>query len=399
MTTPLPVGARIRHWRRRTGRSQAAIAGLCGITEDYLSRIERGLKTPGLDVLLALARELGVPISQLLDADAPNEQATTTPTAPDVAAVLLGYRPTQPATEPTDPATLRSRVEDAWRMWQTSPTRYTDAATTLPNLIADTDSAVRTHRTDTDPRARRDVLRSAADLYGLLRSYCRRTQRPDLALLCADRALRAAEDADDPLRIAAAHWNLGHALLASNEHEAAEQVAVRAAETVLAAPASPEHVALAGALELVTVTALASRRRWWQARHRLTEATTHARQTTDDGNVGWTVFGPTNVSLHGLSIEMLAGEATEGLRRADRIDISKLPSVERQMTFLLDVARCYDLRREDAAVLVHLLDIEQLAPEDLARSPLGRQLVLALRDRARPTYRRQAAALAERLGL
>ncbi|MFG2228361.1 helix-turn-helix domain-containing protein [Streptomyces sp. NPDC048644] len=40
------VGQRIRHYRIRSGRTQAAVAGLCGITEDYLSRIERSSKFP-----------------------------------------------------------------------------------------------------------------------------------------------------------------------------------------------------------------------------------------------------------------------------------------------------------------------------------------------------------------
>lgn len=61
--------------------------------------------------------------------------------------------------------------------------------------------------------ARREVLCRAADLYGLLRSYCRRTGRLDLALMVADRQLRAAEDADDPIRLPAARWILGHCLL------------------------------------------------------------------------------------------------------------------------------------------------------------------------------------------
>ncbi|MFC8703289.1 hypothetical protein ACFUIV_14060 [Streptomyces anulatus] len=111
-----------------------------------------------------------------------------------------------------------------------------------------------------------------------------------------------------------------------------------------------------------------------------------------ESNVLWTVFGPTNVALHALSVEMTAGDAVEGLRMADEIDVSSLPSRERQFTFGLEVAHCYDLRRDDAAVLVHLLDLEELAPEDLERSPLGRQLVIDLMHRARPTYRRRSPA-------
>ncbi|MFI2206053.1 hypothetical protein ACH47Z_35835 [Streptomyces sp. NPDC020192] len=81
---------------------------------------------------------------------------------------------------------------------------------------------------------------------------------------------------------------------------------------------------------------------------------------------------------------------------ADQVDISGLPGRERQFTFGLEVARCYDLRRDDAAVLVHLLSLEELAPEDLSRSPLARDMVQDLRQRVRPTFRRKVDVLAER---
>ncbi|MEV8388862.1 MULTISPECIES: hypothetical protein [unclassified Streptomyces] len=41
-----------------------------------------------------------------------------------------------------------------------------------------------------------------------------------------------------------------------------------------------------------------------------------------------------------MSLEMLAGEASEGLRLADQVDISWLPSRERQFTSGLEMARC-----------------------------------------------------------
>ena len=100
-----------------------------------------------------------------------------------------------------------------------------------------------------------------------------------------------------------------------------------------------------------------------------------------------------------MSIEMLAGEASEGLRVADQADISRLPSRERQFTWGLEVARCYHLRRDDAAVLVYLVNLEDLAPEDLARSPLARDMLQRLQQPVRPTFHRQVDGLAERLQL
>ncbi|MGW0647689.1 helix-turn-helix domain-containing protein [Streptomyces umbrinus] len=398
----LPIGRRIKHYRRANGnRSVAVVAGLCGITERYLRLIEAGQKTPSADVLTRLAAELGVPVAALLTEDPTKEPAAPHTVAPEVARALMGHAPPR-NTDPARPAQLRERVEHAWQIWQASKDRYTEAAQVLPSLIADVEHAVRAHRHGSDPVARREVLRVAADLYGLLRSYSRRTGRLDLALMVADRAMRAAEDADDPVRIAVASWNLGHVLLSHSEPSAVEEakeVVLLAVEQLRRAPATAESRAVEGALELVAVVSDARRRNWWEARRRLEQRAVPLAQKAGEGNVHWTVFGPTNVALHAMSIEMLAGEATEGLRVADQVDTSRLPSRERQFTFGLEVARCHDLRREDAAVLVHLLGLEDLAPEDFARSPVARDIVLGLQKRVRPTFHRQVNGLAKRLQL
>ncbi|MEV1083495.1 helix-turn-helix transcriptional regulator [Streptomyces sp. NPDC050211] len=398
----LPVGQKVKYYRRKNGnRTQAAIAGLCGITERYLQQIEAGQKVPSADVLSRLAAELGVPIAALLVEDRIEESAIPLTAAPAVARALMGCdRPRSSA--PASPAELRERVEQAWRTWQSSKDRFTAAARVLPDLIGDVEHAVRVTRTGNNPEARREVLRVAADLYGLLRSYCRRAGRLDLSLMVADRAIRAAEDADDPVRIAAAQWNLGHVLLSHSEPgavEEAKEVALRAVEQLHEAPVTAESKAVEGALELVAVVSDARRRQWWEARRRLEQRAAALAEQVGEGNVQWTVFGPTNVAMHAMSIEMLAGEASEGLRVADQIDTHGLPSRERRFTFGLELARCHDLRREDAAVLVHLLDLEEIAPEDLARNPLAHNMILDLQKRVRPTFRRQVNDLVQRLQL
>ncbi|MEU8690496.1 helix-turn-helix domain-containing protein [Streptomyces sp. NPDC048665] len=93
----LPIGRQVRHYRRKNGnRSQAAIAGLCGITERYLSLIETGKKTPSPDVLTRLARELGVPVSALLSDEPPAESGVSLSATPDIARALMGYKGAQP---------------------------------------------------------------------------------------------------------------------------------------------------------------------------------------------------------------------------------------------------------------------------------------------------------------
>lgn len=394
----LPIGDRIRHYRG--GRRQDAVAGLIGITPDYLSQIERGLKVPSLPILYALAQELGVPIAALLSEQPLAEEGVVDTAETAVGRALLGYGPARSA-QPVPAAELRERVETAWRTWQTAGDRFTKASVNLPDLVADVEHAARTARRGTEAAERRAVLQAAADLYCLLRSYLRRTGRVDLATLAADRAMRAAEDADDPLRIAVAHWNLGHVLLAAGQAAEAEDFAMRAAEQVAAARLPElERTAMGGALQLVAVVAAARRRRWWEARERLTtHAESAARTVPDSSNVGWTVFGPTNLALHAVSIEMEAGETGEALHAADTIDISHLPSLEREFTFGLEVAACHSQRRDDATVLLSLLGLEAVAPEDLARNPLARRLVLTVIRRARTMHARQAEQLAQRLGV
>ncbi|MVO84209.1 helix-turn-helix domain-containing protein [Streptomyces sp. p1417] len=394
----LPIGDRIRHYRGE--RRQDAVAGLVGISPDYLSQIERGLKVPSLPILYALAQELGVPTAALLSERPPPAEETTESPEAAVGRALLGYGPARSAT-PVTAGVLRDRVEAAWHSWQTSGDRFSAAAATLPELVADVEHAVRATRGGSDAAERRAVLRTAADLYCLLRSYLRRTGRVDLATLAADRAVRAAEDADDPLRIATAQWNLGHVLLAANQPAEAEELALRAAERVGSARLPEvERNAMEGALQLVAVLGSARRRRWKEARERLVQhAAPAARLVPEGSNIGWTVFGPTNVALHALSIEMEAGETGDALNTADAIDTSPLVSLEREFTFGLEVAACHSQRRDDASALLSLLGLEGIAPEDLARNPLARQLVLTVIRRARAMHARQAEQLAIRIGL
>ncbi|MFF3264916.1 helix-turn-helix domain-containing protein [Streptomyces sp. NPDC002932] len=394
----LPVSERIRQRRIEQGRTQAVVAGLCGISTEYLSQIERGLKTPARAVMSRLAAELQLPVAALMTDALDAVEAVVPARGSQVAQALLAHH--RPSSELLSADSLRGRVERLWRIWQSSPTRFTVAESLLPDLIRDIEGTGRALRTSADAVERREVLRAAADLYGLLRSYCRRIGRMDLALMSADRGLRAAEDADDVLRIAAAHWNLGHVLLSQpgNEADAIDVAMTAAAQLDRTAKDPTEAVAVKGALELIAVIAETKSQRPWAARERLNSVLPLAKQA-GEGNVLWTVFGPTNVQLHALSVEMANGDAREGLRLADQVDISQIPSNERTFTFGMEVAACYDLRRDYAAVLVHLLELEELAPEDLERSPLARTLTMSLVRKARPTYRRQAVALAERLEL
>ena len=392
------IGERLRFYRQAKGKTQAVVAGRAGVTEDYLSQIERGLKTPTIPLVHRFSKILGVRVSELLGESATEHDEAVHPVGYAVQRALISY---PGVNGPPDLARLRERVDAAWSIWQGSPHRFTEISEVLPGLVTDVQAAQRGLGTNAPADERRDAQRISADLYFLLRTVTKRIGRTDLSLLVADRGVLAAEAADDPVRMAAAKWNLGHILLAQGQPDGAEDVAIRAVEDLErdTADSDLDAKAVAGALWLVTVVAAVRNNDPWTARDRLREKAWPAARVTGDANVMWTVFGPTNVQLHAVSVEMEMGEAAEALRLADDIDMSASPSLERKTTFALEVARCYEQRRDDPGVFLHLVSAEASGPEDMRYNTLARDLVHGLLKRARPTYAPQVRDLARRIDL
>lgn len=396
MPDDVSIGERVRFYRK--GRTQAVISGLAEISENYLSQIERGQKTPTVGVLQSLAKALGVPVSVLLGEPAYASESSIHPVAPEIQAALMSRNESQ--AEPADLTSLRVRVNAAWRTWQATANRFSGIALLLPELIRAVQHAERASRGN--PAEHTEAQRIAADLYFLLRTVCKRIGRPDLALLVADRAVSAAEDADDPVRVLGAEWNLGQILLSQGEAEEAFSVSVRSAEELeLRLPDLPvEYTAMCGALWLNAATAASRLRDPWKARDILRErAEPLSRRVADSSNTLWTVFGPTNVALHAVSVEVEAGETAEALRIAEQIDVAGSPSMERRTTFYLQLASCYEQRRDDMGVLVHLQGAQETGPEDLRFNSVSRELVRGLLKRSRSSVIPQARRLAAEIGM
>ncbi len=86
------LGDYLREQRQAAKLSLRQLSELAGVSNPYLSQIERGLKRPSAEILQQLAKGLEVSAESLyvragiLDA----ETAGTTPAAPDVRAAIAG---------------------------------------------------------------------------------------------------------------------------------------------------------------------------------------------------------------------------------------------------------------------------------------------------------------------
>jgi len=59
-------GARLRNIRTEKGLSQERLAEATGLSTNYIGEMERGLKAPGLGVIVRLSRALRVSVHDLL---------------------------------------------------------------------------------------------------------------------------------------------------------------------------------------------------------------------------------------------------------------------------------------------------------------------------------------------
>ncbi len=396
----MPTGALVRLYRVQRRMSTVSLATYAGITVRYLEMIEADSKTPSVPVLRKLASVLGVRTSALLG-EAPSEdhEGPVNPRLAEVERALYTYRSIG-LTELTELATplaeLNERVNAGWEAWFTSPNRYSDVLRMLPELIVSSERAVHEHERSLD------ACRQASEVYQLARPVLKKLGRVDLGGMVSDRAMRYAEETEDPLLIAAATWALGHAMLSDDMPYGALDLAMKGSQALepLLSDGTAGHFSLYGGLLLVASIASSRTGDPWRARELLRGSARQAAEQVGDGhNYHHTVFGPTNVAIHRVTIEQEAGEISEALRLADEVDIMQIPSLGRQTEHLYQLARAYECKGNDAAVFVHLLKAERLCPEDFQRSHMARGLVTTLVKRAKPSYAPEVRELAGRIGL
>jgi transcriptional regulator with XRE-family HTH domain len=160
------VGERIAAYRRRRGLSQAALAGLVGRSESWLSQVERGVRSVDrLSVLLDMARVLHVDVESLTGSPwqyAPNGASLST----DLDGVrrffsrydnLTGIEPD----ERISVSALEAQCTRAHAAHQAA--KYEEVIAGLPELLMAADAAHRLARSED----RREALIWYTNAYGV----------------------------------------------------------------------------------------------------------------------------------------------------------------------------------------------------------------------------------------
>lgn len=268
---------------------------------------------------------------------------------------------------PTDTVTAESNLLDGVRLAMLGPpgepmagvdaaitrahTRYQradydDAARLLPRIISGL--------TASPARAKAVAYLAAAKL-------ATKAGDAGLAWVAADRCAAFAVEADEPELVGVARYQVAAALLAGGHDSHAERAAGEALDDL---PVGND-----------------------------------VRGSLLDRNHLWTAFGPANLAVHELGVHVALGDTRTAMRLGERIDTNALPAQlkGRRAQIHLELAAAAAGQRADPLAVLHLLEVERVARQAVARNATARRLVgeLLARDRGTPGLR----ALAARAGV
>ncbi|GII77486.1 hypothetical protein Sru01_24680 [Sphaerisporangium rufum] len=390
-------GDRLRLHRERAGMSRPVLGELCGRSAEWVKALERGrLLMPRMPLLIRIAEILQIDDLAELTGEQKLSTATHTKNRHDKAEHIAKALITYPfATDDGAVGTageLAAAVAQAWLVWHGSSHQRSAIAVILPRLLDDARTAARR----LEGAERRRALVSLAQVYHLAQLYLSFQPVPELVLLTGDRAMQAAQDADDPHAMAAAAWYLNHVFRDAGEQAEARIEIARQAARLLRPEESEQDRRLWGLQHLAMALSYAKTGRRGDAERHWDQADRAARSV--DGHHPWLLFGRAMVDAYAVTMYADLTDGHEAVRHADRISLD-MPSATRRSFHLIEQARAYHLKREPLAA-VHLLGkAYQISPDTIAYNLFTRSAVLELTASANVTVRDDARDLAHRLRL
>lgn len=375
------LGDRVKELRRERAVDQRGLADTVQRSVSWVSQVERGeIEVGDVGMIQRLALALSVPSRELIElvlGDEAGEQEAQRPHVEALRVALAGHPAPLAAlglagsSRTTGvPGELMAEVELAWKLVHAS--QFDQLGPLLARVIPDLE--VLSRRTSDDELQR--VLIALAEAYQVAAAMLVKVGDVGAGWIAADRAIAVGERCGDPCLVMAGQLRMGHTFVNCHEDDLALHVlrqAVQVAKT-LGPDAAPGLVSLTGACALLLAVLEARRGNAEEARRHLKVAAGLAKRLEDGRDDYGTEFGPTNVGLHEVAVEVELGNAAEALRIAKRVDSSVLSS-ERRARYLIDLARAHVQRKDAPAAVAALTEAEGIAPGELADSRLVREVM------------------------
>lgn len=386
----LTLGERVAELRHEAGLDQRGLAEIIKRSMSWVSQVERGEISVGdVGMLQRLAAALGVPSRELVElvlGDEAGDEERQRPYVevlrlalaghPNPAAVLgmVSRRRSEP-----DLDRLSDDLQKAWTLVHAST--FEELGPLLAKVLAGLEAV---SRESTDKVETQRALALLADAYQVAAAMLVKVGDAGGGWIAADRAISAGERCGDRRLVMAGQVRMAHTFVGSGENDLAIHVLRQATGMAgqLKPDTDPPLLSLTGAGALLLAVLEARKSESGEAHRHLKVAQRLARHLGEDRNDYGTEFGPTNVALHEVAVEVELGNAAAALELASKIDARGL-SPERQARYLVDVARAHVQRRAAPAAVAALTEAETIAPKEIADSRLVRQVIRDLEHLSR----------------
>lgn len=344
------IGARLKRLRREQDLTQERLAERAGLSVDLIAKLEQGRRhATRLTSLIALADALDVELSELVGKrprlDAQEDASVLAVRDAILDPTLLPGIDGSDADAPTL-AALQDAVQLAWADYWGG--RLGHLTANVPALIGEARMGVREH----GPAAAAHL----GQAFELAACLCVHLGRDDLAVMAAERAIRAVEDGDDQLWWGIMHGTYAWCVLHQGRTDVAEQHAVRIAEeiepSITRAPLP--HLTVWGSLLMTALASAAAGGRADEADEYVALARAGAGRFEHDRHDYQVSFGRSAVAMqttHANAVLRRPDRAIKAARGVDRADLFHI-SYGRH---LIDVAQAHvdarNLRTAEATLL------------------------------------------------
>lgn len=391
------IGLAVRRARHARGLTLEEAAQRAGRSKGWLSSIENGhrrLERRG--DIAALAEALEVSADTLLGQPAPEVQpGLRTVNLQPLRNVLLDCAPDDPPDIPARPvgqlAGLTADVDQALRRAD-----YEHMNTRLPVLLGE----LQVHAAGPEGPPRDEALRLlilAAESGSIM---CRHFGQSDLGWVAAERGRQAAVMLGDPVWAGAAAFGAAHARSSANRPRAL--LATPRLADAMEPHASEPGMGLEvyGMLRLSAALACAVTGDHSAAASHGDEAARVAARAGGDRPDAYELFGPANAGVWRTSLAVEAGNAEEALRIAGEVEPRALASKNRRAALRMERSRALAMLGKDGQAVAELRQAERLSPAQVHNTPLAREMVGGMLERARrQAGGRDLRGIAWRMGL
>jgi transcriptional regulator with XRE-family HTH domain len=387
------IGERIRTRRELRGWSVRLAASRAGIAHTTWSRIERGkLRTDRYMIAdIAAALECSVPDitgQPYLPADRNLEIAHAR--VDQVWRALMAHLLSEPPSREHRPIEALEQESELVRDLY----NRCDYAGALGRLV---DFVPEVHAAAHGPDARR-ALELQVPVYGAAMGSLLNLGYPAHALLAAERSAEAAGHLEDPVAAAVAAANRARVSAAGGAYGPARSVTTRATDDLEHNLGEPAALEALGFLHLARAHHSIGLKDPATANDHLAEATRIAERTGE--TTSWDLaFGPNNVALWKMAVDLDLGEPGQALETARGVQVGgMLPT--RQVAFYIDMARgLADVQHNQDAVRM-LLTAERTAPQFARSSTAARVVARSLLTQAqRSAGGSELRGICERMGV